>query len=1241
MREDSMNKFRGWFLTLIQIGALLLFATTVFAQETTAGLQGTVKDPSGAVVANATVTVTANTLVGDKTTKSDSAGYYRFANLPPGSYTVTVKAEGFSTYKKEGLVLETGHLPTQDVAMQVGKTETVVEVSGEAPAIDVTTNHTMTNVTEDIIQDIPHGRSFQSVIQFAPSARNEPLQGNNTTSNGTGGAPPGSGTNGQAYGFSVAGASDAENSYLVEGQETANLALGYSHTNVPFDFIQEVQVKSSGVEAEHGGALGGVVNVIMKKGTNSYHGSVFTQFENSAMDGSPQERSRYDPNGSLQPVGAVYSQGFADNATQFVQPTRYHNSNVFPGFAFGGPLIKDRIFAFVGFNPELNNEERFLNYPACDPDPLTSTGIPRSCLTEIPNSGATRVPFSRNTRTYYTTGRVDAVLTQKVRVFGSWLYQYQRQNGVGLPHGDSINPCTALHTCAPGTITNDDWSNEPSVFAHSIGYTAPNQTLNFGADITLTPHLVSTTRFGYYFENYHDFGYPSGNTLFLWESDGTSSCDDSNLTGQAGCPNGGAPLPTSLQQPFGKQSEAYSQFFTRFNYNKAIQFDQDIAFFKSGWLGTHNFKFGYQLNRLQNKISQTYSTPDIQLFVGGQHDGNAYSPLTSTGAQNCAQPGIFDQTNCLGQFGYAVVSDFGTGGDVTSFNHGLFAQDSWTIGHGVTINAGIRFDKEYLPASSSAGLKSNPIDFSWTDKVAPRIGVAWDVFRDGKLKLFGDYGQFYDIMKLNVAISSFGGQYWNDCIYTLDTSNLSTLNVGLNSANRFCQGTDALDTATGAVWAGGSAPAGMTFIENVNNRTFPTTCTNCELTSTAVTPGLKPYHQHEAVAGVDYQLARNLAFEARYDRRRLDTAIEDSSIFSNGNETFVIGNPGLGIESTYTSFYNYLYQPDPVNNPTFVRPPCSGNGCVPDHLIPAARSYDGVELRLTKTASAHWAGMFSYTYSRLRGNYTGLTTSDISDGQVGGRASPNNSRAFDEPYFQYNAFGGSSSGLLPTDRPHVFKGYGYYELGWLKKFSTDFGIFQYMYAGTPMTSYLDVGANSGGAWAVQAWDRGKWVDASQDPTTGVMTVGAPHTRRTPWWTQTDFSITQNWKITESKTLSFTADAINLWNQRAVTAFHTDITSIDGTAAAQYLTIQPTNPAGICSRGATGSSEAPQCYIGDGDFFYAAVMHPYDVQALLNDRRSSCGDPTTGCQTTALSSSYAKPIYYQLSRNFRLGVKFTF
>lgn len=1232
-----MNYFRKLTFA-VGLVALLLFALSAIAQETTAGLQGTVKDPSGAVVAGAQVVVTANTLVGEKTTTSDSAGYYRLANLPPGTYTVTVKAQGFSTYKHEGVVLDTGHLPSLDVALQVGGTESVVEVSGEAPVIDVTTNHTMTNVTEDVIQSVPHGRSFQSVIQFAPSARNEPLEGNNIGSNGSGGAPPGSTTNGGAYGFSVGGASDGENSYLVEGQETANLIGGYSHTNVPFDFIQEVQVKSSGIEAEHGGALGGVVNVIMRKGGNAYHGSVFTQFENSGMDGSPQEYARYDPQGSLSAPGPIASggngtNGFLDNATQFYQPKRYHNSDTMPGFTFGGPIIKNRIFGFVGFNPEWNNQERFVTYPA-DSGGCVAQGLPACGLPGVPAAGA-KIPFSNNTQTYYTTGRIDAVITQKLRVFGSWLYQYQRSNGGIFPwvHGDSTTG-----------LLNVDTSNAPSSFAHSIGFTAPNQTLNFGADLTINPHLVATTRFGYYYENYHDFGYPTTNTLFIWETDGTTSCDNSSTPASAGCPKGGSPLPASLQQIGGHFSDPFSQFYTKQNRDKAIQFDQDLAFFKSGWGGTHNFKFGYQLNRLQNDIAQTYSEPDVQLFVGGAHNGNSYSPLTSTGTTNCAS--ATDPTNCLGLYGYATVSDFGTGGNVTSFNHGLFAQDSWTIGHtGLTVNYGVRFDKEYLPASTEAGLSKNPINFSWTDKVAPRFGIAWDVFHDGKLKLFGDYGRFYDIMKLNVAISSFGGQYWNDCTYTLDTSNLSSIVPALNSAGRFCVGANATDTATGANWAGGNPPAGMTFIENVNNRTFPTTCPTCSLTSTGVVPNLKPFHQHESVAGFDYALGKDLGLEVRYDRRRLDAAIEDSSIFSAGNETFVIGNPGLGVESTFDGFYNWLYQPATTgqvqNNILPGNTTCLPQDCVPQHMIPAARSYDGVEFRLTKT-HGHYAGMFSYTYSKLRGNYTGLTSSDISDGQQGGRSSPNNSRAFDEPYFQYNSFGGSSSGLLPTDRPSTFKGYGYYELSWLKKFSTNFGVFQYLYSGTPMTSYLDTGANSGGAWAVQAWDRGKWVDASQDPATGFVTIGAPRTQRTPWYIQTDASIEQNFKITERKTLSFSVNVTNLFNQRSVTAFNTDITSLDNSARAQYLTIPTTNPGAIqtdstgavifpCIRGTTTDD---QCYIGDGSMFYAAAMRPYNVQNLMNDRRGSG-------LSSAVNSAYGKPYYFQLSRNIRLGLKFTF
>jgi len=1179
--------------------ALLLSGTCVLAQETTGGLQGTVKDASGAVVSNAQVEVTGTSLVGKKTITTDTAGYYRFANLPPGSYTVDVSAKGFKSIRRAGLTLEVGHLPTVDITLEVGTASEVVEVTSQTPVIDVTTETTQTNITSDVVQEVPHGRSFQSVIQFAPSARNEPLMGS-TTANGSGGMIPGSATNGQAFGYSVGGASDAENAYLVEGQQTANLIGGYSHTNVPFDFIQEVQIKSTGQEAQYGGALGGVVNVIMRKGSNQYHGSIFSQFENDGMNGSQNAYTRYDPNQNLSAPGSALpdgsgvnnTNGFIDPAQQSYQPVRAKTFDVFPGFTFGGPILKNRIFGFIGFNPEWRGVERHVNMDGFQP-------------------GLGVLPFSQNTQTYYTTARVDGEVSEKIRLFASWLYQYQRVAGVNMPFSDSTTG-----------LVNASGSTDPAVFAHNIGFKAPNVTFNTGADISLTPRLVSTTRFGYYFENYSDFGYPTAGTLFGWQTAGLCP-DPNNPNNLIPClDNAGNDLPPQLRQTSGVFNDAHTAAFTRRDANKAIQFDQDVAWFKSGWGGTHNFKFGYQLNRLQNNIAQTYNEPYVQLWVG---DSGFYSPVSDTGITNCGNAPYkkFDNgnnlTDCAGLYGTIIVSDFGTGGLVTSFNHGLFAQDAWTIGHGLTINAGIRFDKEYLPASSTAHLNAKPIDYSWTDKIAPRIGLAWDVFKDGRMKVFGSYGKFFDIMKLNVAISSFGGQYWDDCAYTLDAgADLSTIIPAFNSAGRYCPSNpaDPLDNTVEANWAAGSTPAGLTFIENTNQRAFPTTCSTCSTSSTGVVPGLKPYEQHESVFGTDYQIKKNLALEVRWDRRRLDHAIEDSSLYAGG-ETFVIGNPGQGAESTYDSFYNFLYGSAP--------PPCSGLACPPQKQFPAERSYDGVEFRLTKTSSQHWFGMFSYTYSKLRGNYTGLTSSDISDGQSGGRSSPNNSRAFDEPYFSYNSLGGSSSGLLPTDRPHTFKGYAYYQLGWLKKFSTDFGAFQYLYSGSPETSYLDVGAGNGG-WAVQAWNRGNWVDVSQDPTTGFITIGNPHVHRTPWFTQTDFSIQQNYKISESKELTFSVNATNLLNQRAITAVNADITSLAVTN--QYIALNSAD-------GSSGCAFGTQCRIVDGGAFYAAAQRPYNVQDQLNNWKNNAG------LSAAVNSQYGKPAYYQLSRNLRLGVKFTF
>src|SRR5208282_4659258 len=122
----------------------------------------------------------------------------------------------------------------------------------------------------------------------------------------------------------------------------------------------------------------------------------------------------------------------------------------------------------------------------------------------------------------------------------------------------------------------------------------------------------------------------------------------------------------------------------------------------------------------------------------------------------------------------------------------------------------------------------------------------------------------------------------------------------------------------------------------------------------------------------------------------------------------------------------------------------------------AIRNYDGLEFRLTKGTSKGFAGMFSYTWSRLWGNYTGLTTTDQIDGGSTGRASPNTTRAFDEPFYYFNYKGQSNAGPLPTDRPNTFKGNVYYSLPW-KHMNTTFGLFQVAYQGSPVTTAMEVG----------------------------------------------------------------------------------------------------------------------------------------------------------------------------------------
>ncbi|MGO9862846.1 MAG: carboxypeptidase regulatory-like domain-containing protein [Terriglobales bacterium] len=1188
------STFRSTRTLVLLACVLLAFAVAgAFAQETTGGLQGTVKDPSGAVVSHAKLELTSSSMVGKKVAETDGSGYYRFANLPPGTYSVTVTAQGFSTEKRDGLVIEVGHLPTVDLKLAVGTSATVVEVTGAAPVIDTTTNTNQTNITSEALDDTPHGYSFQSVIQYAPMARNEPLAGNTNGGMGAGGGGgnmPGSSGNGLAVGFSVGGGADSENSYLVEGQDTENISGGASNANVPFQFIQEVQVKSSGIEAEHGGALGGVVNVVMKKGSNAIHGAIFGTYESSGMDGSPNGTLRYDP---LQLVTTP------DIDSQTYLPRRDHFKTAEPGFTLGGPLVKDRVWFFLGFAPEYNSTARTVNF---DPEPLCTT------LGGCPNSALGNQVFTQDNQQYFGTARIDAYLTQKIRLFGSWLYQYARESGDTLPGRDPINAQSA-------TYLNESIFTPFAEFSHGLGFSAPNSTYNFGADLTLTPKIVATTRFGYYFNNYHDFGWPtSGVNLDFYNG------------GLGGLDNYGNPLPASLQVPGGTTTGVYDGTYTLFNANKHYQFDEDVAFFKGGRAGTHNIKAGYQLNHLSNIIDQNGNIPFAFVYLGNDE---SYGSATAFGGQNCNGPttgaittGLAGEWggNCAGQYGYVTIQDFATilktpAGNVVpaaDTNHALFVQDAWTIGHGLTLNLGLRIERETLPAPAGIGVQISSINFGWSDKIEPRLGAAWGS-KSGKMKIFGSYGVTNDVMKLLLAQTSWGAQGYEDCTYPLNPDagggfSVSDINTIFNSSGRACP--------TGVSNVGANFPnntppqslsdaaTGVQLIENVNYRP-----------EEPVAPNVKPYRQHEYVGGVDYQVRRDWAFEARYDRRRLDHVIEDASLADKAAfEIYTIVNPGQGVNSTLNGYANYLtsigdaYGPGTAafnGDPNEQFGTCTG--CPPNPL--AIRDYDGLELRLTKTTSKGWAGMFSYTWSRLWGNYTGLTTTDQIDGGTTGRNSPDTTRAFDEPFYYFGANGKSNDGPLPTDRPSALKGNVYYSVPW-KGMTTTFGIFQVAYEGSPVSSYADIGYGNGNdpVEATYVWGRGNWINATSDAN-GNTILGNTYARRTPWYTQTDFNFTHAFKVNKNndhQLLTFNGTFTNLLNQHSVTSYWGSLNSdIYPSALFQYQ------------------------IFGAGAAFYQQVETGYNAQAAI----TASGVP--------LNSQYGQPNLWQISRHIRLGLTFSF
>jgi outer membrane receptor protein involved in Fe transport len=323
--------------TIMVLASALLLAGSIpaSAQETTGTVQGRVVDTQGLAVPGASVT--ASGPQGTKTTVTADEGRFSIPFLLPGSYTVRVELQGFKAAEQKDVLVGLGQSVDLSLKLEVGVVNEVVQVQASTPSIDATTSTIGSVLNTDELRQIPVGRTLAQTLYLTPGVSSSGSLGTQNPS--------------------ISGGSGLENQYVIDGTNVTNTGYGglgsYSITfgslgnATPYDFIQEIQVKTGGYGAEYGQATGGVVNVVTKSGTNNLKGSAFAYSQPTGLEGDWKQYQAI--NGSVNTVS-----------------TRAADA----GVEGGGPIIKNKLFFFGAIDPSFQRKALI----APDGFPLTGLG---------------------------------------------------------------------------------------------------------------------------------------------------------------------------------------------------------------------------------------------------------------------------------------------------------------------------------------------------------------------------------------------------------------------------------------------------------------------------------------------------------------------------------------------------------------------------------------------------------------------------------------------------------------------------------------------------------------------------------------------------------------------------------------------------------------------------------------------------------------------------------------------------
>jgi hypothetical protein len=883
-------------LFFIFAALLIVSASLVTAQEQTGVLVGTVMDTDGAFLPGVTVEARSASQPGVATAITDEVGRFRLIGLSPGTYQVTFRLPGFQTLIREGILVRLGRTFSLEVTISQATMEEEVTVIGESPVVDIKKSGTTTNYGKEMIAKLPKGRDFTSVVNMTAGVNDENIGG----------------------GQMMDGASSSENMYFVDGMDTTSMYTGTSSQRVLMEFVEEVQVKSSGYEAEHGGSMGGVINVITRSGGNEFHGEVSGYLSGSSFQANPDVKIlRINP---IDNVTAEYMDYPEDKWNQYEV-----------GFGLGGYILKDKLWFFGSFMPRFTTTDRTVELIA-DGNSYTTT---------------------QKQTSYFGQGKLTALLGG-FRIGVSYINDYYKWKG--------------------SLMSQDGSGALPSEYDYPIyGFNYPGETWGARIDWIASDNLFIGLNGGYFNIDTNQLVGPEGPRYYFGRSNIGYGASEEHA---AGWYNYGY----------------YDGYQTTKDIQKRYGVNFDTTLFVD-LAGEHVWKAGIQFVRIAEDVDDAY-VYDCNYFYWGL---NYLSPATNSTTTT--------------EHGYLMVREpLGSIANIHSDRYAIFLQDSWTISNKFTVNIGIRAEKENIPSFSDLPeYQDPPIKFAFGDKIAPRIGFAWDLFGDNSTKVFGSYGLYYDVMKLEMANGSFGGFKWISHYYdirTLDWKFSETTHPDLNLAPDFV------------------------YIESLNWRipAFET-----------VQPDMEPYSKNEISLGLQRKLGEDVSLTVRYLYNNIRWAIEDIGIQTPEGEVYFAGNPG-------SPWINDLYA---VND----WPECPK----------AQRRYHSLNVGVDKRFSNNWMAGLHYTYSNLWGNFSGLSSSDEY-----GRQSPNVERYFDGWFLHRQQDLSESTGQLPTDRPHQFKLYGSYT--W--DFGLTFGFYSYLMSGTPVSTMLSLNSMQG-YYPVGRFDQGR------------------------------------------------------------------------------------------------------------------------------------------------------------------------